>query len=201
MFFVSVVPTFLRFDILGSEGKNVVYMTLVYLIGSYIRKYDDRTYHRGKMAVLLLGNILLVMVLETSLFTIAGRYSMFYRDCSIFTLISSLLLFTIFRNIHFESKAINKVAGSVLAVYVFSFGFLPLGEYAFSPLLFPLVAVFASCVVLGCIVVDQLRQKIFGKAETRLAEWLAGVLGHGLAIGKEIGMRFTDKLINYIMKR
>lgn len=208
IFFFAVVPTFLYFDILGSQGKNVVYMTVIYLIGRYIRKYDDRTYHRGKLAILLLANIFMVLVLEAGMFTVAGRYSMFYRDCSVFTLISSVLLFTIFRNTHFESKAVNKVAGSVLAVYVFSFGFqrliyllLPLGDYAFSPLLFPLVFVFACCVVTGCIIVDQLRQKIFGKVETRLAEWLADVLRKGIAAGKQIAMRFTDKVINYIIKR
>lgn len=207
IFFFSVVPTFLRFDILGSEGKNVVYMVVVYLIGRYIRKYDESVYHRGKLAMLLLGNILLAMLLEVTMYTIAGRYSMFYRDCSVFTLISSVLLFTIFRNLHFDSKMINKVAGSVLAVYVFSFGFqrlvyllLPLEKYAFSPLLFPLVLVFACCVVLGCIIVDQLRQKIFGKTEARLAQWLAGVLRRVVVNGKEIGMRFTDKMINYIIK-
>ena len=208
IFLFSIVPTFLHFDILGSEGKNVVYMTTIYLIGRYIRKYDERTYHRGRLTGLLLGNILLVMVLEVAMYTVTGRYSMFYRDCSVFTLISSILLFTIFRNSYFENKIINKVAGSVLAVYVFSFGFqrlvhllLPLEEYAFSPLLFPLICIFAPCVVLGCILIDLLRQQIFGKAEERLAKRLADTLRGLIAAGKRGGMQFTDKVITYIIKK
>lgn len=206
VFFFSVVPTTLHFDILGSEGKNVVYMTVIYLIGRYIRKYDVRTYHRGGLTLLLLGNILLVMLLEMIMYTITGRYSMFYRDCSVFTLVSAILLFTIFRNSYFENKTVNYVAGSVLAVYVFSFGFqrlvyllLPLENYAFSVYFFPLVGVFACGVVAGCILTDLLRRKILEKTGKRLAAWLADSLQKWTEPGKGIVIRFTDKVITYIM--
>lgn len=205
VFLFSVVPTFLHFDILGSEGKNVVYMTMVYLIGRYIRRYDARTYRRSRLVVLLLGNILLTLGLETAMFTVTGRYSMFYRDCSIFTLISSVLLFTIFRNSHFENKTINKVAGSVLAVYVFSYGFqrlvyllMPLEKYAFSPLLFPMICVFAPCVVVGCIVIDQLRQLFFGNVEERVADILAKLLCTMIKNVQKYAGRFVEHILNYL---
>lgn len=208
IFLFAVVPTFLHFDILGSEGKNVVYMTTIYLIGRYMKKYDVRSYQNGKLTVLLFASLLLTLALELALFTVTGHYSMFYRDCSVFTLISSILLFTIFRNMHFENKIVNKLAGCVLAVYVFSFGFqrlvhllLPLENWAFSPLLFPLICVFAPCVVVGCMLCELLRQKIFGKAETKLADWLAERLCGLFEVGKRIGIQFTDKVINYIIKR
>lgn len=205
VFVFSVVPTFLHFDILGSEGKNVVYMTLVYLIGRYIRKYDMRTYQRGRLLLLLFGNILLAIILELAMFTVTGRYSMFYRDCSVFTLVSSVLLFTIFRNCRFENKTINKVAGSVLAVYVFSFGFqrlvyllMPLEKYAFSPLLFPMICVFAPCVVLGCILVDLLRRRILGGVEDRLADVLAKWLRMMIKNGQKYGTAFMERIVKYL---
>lgn len=183
LFLFSVVPTFLHFDILGSEGKNVVHMTMIYLLGRYIRLYEHHTYRIKRLLLLLISNILLTFVLEMGLFLLTGYYSWFYRDCSVFTIVSAVLLFLIFQTIWFENAIINRVASAVLAVYVFSFGFqrlvylfLPLEEYAFSPLLFPLICVFAPCVVCGCILVDLLRQKIFGKLEKQwsviFAKWL-----------------------------
>lgn len=202
----SAVPTFLHFDILGSEGKNVVYMAIVYLIGRYIRKYNTGVCKKSRVVLLLCGNILLTLILESGLFVVTGHYSMFYRDCSVFTLTSASLLFLLFRSIYFENKTVNKMASAVLAVYVFSFGFqrliyllIPLEEYAFSPLFFPWICVFAPCVVGGCMLIELLRQKLLGKAEAKLADWLANVLQTGLAAGKRIGMRFTDKVRNYIM--
>lgn len=207
LFLFSIVPTFLHFDILGSEGKNVVHMTLIYLIGRYIRIYDERQYDNRRVALVLLGNIFVTGILEMAMYTVIGYYSMFYRDCSIFTVCSAILLFTIFRNMRFENRFINRIAGSVLAVYVFSFGFqrlvyllLPLKKYAFSPRLFPLVFVFAPCVVVGCIVVDQLRQLIFGKAETKLSEYLAKALRKGLDAGVKGGTELTEKVLKFVMK-
>lgn len=208
LFLFTVVPTFLHFDILKTEGKNVVYMTVVYLIGRYIRIYDKRKYKNSRVAGLLMLNILLTCVLEMVMYTVTGHYSMFYRDCSIFTLCSSILLFTIFRNLSFENKVINKLAGCVLAVYVFSFGFqrlvhlmIPLEDYAFSPLLFPLIFVFAPCVVIGCMAAELLRQVLFGKAETKLAEKLAVLLRKIIAAGKRLTVQFTDKMISIIIEK
>lgn len=207
LFLFSVVPTFLHFDILRSEGKNVVHMTVIYLIGRYIRLYDERRYDNRKIALLLICNILVTSLLEMAMYTVSGHYSMFYRDCSIFTICSAILLFTLFRNMHFESRAINRIAGSVLAVYVFSFGFqrliyllIPLEEYAFSPLLMPLVFVFAPCVVIGCIVIDQVRQGAFGKLERGLADKLADIIRRLLNIGKKQGTRITEKVVHYITR-
>lgn len=118
---------------------------------------------------------MLTFLLEMALYTVTGHYSFFYRDCSIFTIVSAILLFTVFRNMSFESSFINRIASGVLAVYVFSFGFqrliylvLPLENYAFSPLLFPLICVFAPCVVIGCIVIDLVRQKVLEHWKAKL---------------------------------
>lgn len=207
IFLFSVVPTVLHFDILGSEGKNVVHMTLIYLIGRYIRIYDERQYDNRRVALVLSGSIFVTAVLEMALYAVTGYYSMFYRDCSALTICSAILLFTLFRNIRFENRIINRIAGSVLAVYVFSFGFqrlvyqlIPLEEYAFSPMLFPRIFLFAPCVVAGCIVIDQLRQLILGRAETKLAEYLARLLRKGLNAGVRGGTELTEKILKFVMR-
>ncbi len=207
LFLFCVVPTFLHFDILGSEGKNVVQMTVIYLIGRYIRLYNQNSYRKSRLATLLLGNILLTFLLEMGLYLATGHYSMFYRDCSIFTIVSAILLFEIFRTIYFENRFINKIAGAVLAVYVFSFGFqrlvhvlLPLEDYAFSPLLFPLICLFAPCVVTGCILIELLRQALFGSLETRLAGKLADILNILRQKFKNKLYKCSEKLKNYLVK-
>lgn len=205
LFLFSVVPTFLHFDILGSEGKNVVQMIVIYLIGRYIRLYDRHTYRTGRLCAVLLLNILLTFLLEMALFTVTGHYSLFYRDCSIFTIVSAILLFTVFRNITFENRGINRIASGVLAVYVFSFGFqrlvylvLPLEKYAFSPLLFPLICVFAPCVVIGCIVIDLVRQKVFGTCEERIADKLAEILRRLLVSGTAFLDKAKERFLHYV---
>lgn len=205
LFLSSVVSTFLSFDLLGREGKNILHMTNIYLIGRYIRKYDRRTYKNSRILLLLAANLAVTLVLEFGLYLTTGRYSMFYRDCSIFTVCSSILLFTIFRNMHFESKFINRISTAVLAVYVFSYGFqrivyqlIPLEEYAFSPLFFPRICVFAPCVVIGCILTELLRQQLLGKTETKLAERLEKQLHKILETGRRIGGRVTGSVIRFI---
>lgn len=201
LFFSSIVPTFLSFDLLGREGKNVIHMTMIYLIGRYIKLYADKPCEKGKVGMLLAGNLILTMILELGLYVFTGGYSLFYRDCSLFTVCSAILLFTLFRNMYFENRIINKLAGSVLAVYVFSYGFqrliyvlIPLEEYAKSPLLFPLICVFAPCVVVGCMLFDLIRQSIFGTIETKLADCIAGTLQiFSGKITKKIGNIFREE--------
>jgi hypothetical protein len=213
IFLFSVVPTFLHFDILRSEGKNVVYMAMIYLIGRYLKLYgrksagDGRSPYRIRRLLLLLcGTIALTEVLEQLLYRITGYYSIFYRDCSIFTLISSILVFTIFRNLYFESRLINRVASCVLAVYVFSFGFqrlvyllIPLEEYAFSPLFFPRICLFAPCVVVGCILIELLRQTLFGRIEARFVTWLATKLRVLFAAGTNVCRQLTERIETFII--
>lgn len=208
IFLFAIVPTFLHFDILGSEGKNVVYMTTIYLIGRYIQKYDSKSYKKSRLAILLMLTLVVTLILETALFVVTGKYSIFYRDCSVFTLISSILVFTIFRNAYFENKLINKLAGCVLAIYVFSFGFqrlihvlIPLENWAFSPFLFPMICVFTPCVVVGCMLIELVRQKIFGEIENKLVNRIATRLEKLLEFGKGKGFQFTDRIINYIIRK
>lgn len=203
-----VIPTFLYFDILGDGGKGVVQMTIVYLIGRYIRYYDPRRYKKARIVPILLCNILLTFGLEMALFAATGKYSMFYRDCSIFTVCSAVLLFTIFRNMKFESRFINRIASAVLAVYVFSFGFqrlvhllLPLEDYAFSMKLFPLVFVFALLVTTGCLAIELLRMLLFGRLETRFAGSLAEIVRGIIRTGGGIGLKITEKVSGYITKQ
>jgi surface polysaccharide O-acyltransferase-like enzyme len=213
IFLFSAVPTFLHFDILRTEGKNVVYMAMVYLIGRYLRLYGRKStgegrspYRISRLVLLLCANIAVTEVLEQLLYRTTRYYSIFYRDCSIFTLFSSVLLFTIFRNLYFENRAINRIASCVLAVYVFSYGFqrlvyllIPLEEYAFSPLFFPRICVFAPCVVVGCLLIELLRQTLFGRAEARLVKWLADLLHRLMASAKGFRSQLLEHVEKFIM--
>jgi surface polysaccharide O-acyltransferase-like enzyme len=178
IFFSSVVSTCLSFDIIGNEGKNLIHMTLVYLIGRYMAKYDHREYRAGRLVLVFAISVLVTMALEFALFTVTGRYSLFYRDCSIFTLFSSVVVFMIFKNMKFTSGLINRISRAALGVYVFSYGFqrliyvlIPLKKHAFKTDFFPLVCIFAVIVIAGCTVGELIRQTLFGRLEMRFALW------------------------------
>lgn len=207
LFVLTVVPTVLHFDMLGSEGKNIVQMITIYFIGRYIRLYDKRTYEPKKLLAVLFGNVFITFVLEMCVYVTVGRYSMFYRDCSIFTVISAILLFLLFRSFSFVCPIVNKTAGGVLAVYVFSFGFqrlvyllLPLEEYAFSPLFFPLVLIFALCVTAGCLFIDFVRRTLFGTMEEKLSMKLAEKLHKIICRGNIVLKTARRVFLNYVEK-
>jgi surface polysaccharide O-acyltransferase-like enzyme len=141
-------------------------------------KYDHREYRTGRLALIFVGSIIITMALEFALFTVTGRYSLFYRDCSVFTLFSSVVVFMIFKNMKFTSTPINRISRASLGVYVFSYGFqrliyvlIPLKKHAFKTDFFPLVCIFALLVIVGCTVGELLRETLFGKLEMCFAVW------------------------------
>jgi hypothetical protein len=120
-----VIPTFLYFQLMQDNGKGLPNMIVIYIIGRYLGKYPQGN-RWAKIKTILLAalfvlNLCVVVGLNLATGKLTGAISTLWsRDCSLFILLSSLLLFEIFSRIHFKSRGVNRIAGSVLAVYVFS---------------------------------------------------------------------------------
>ncbi len=187
LFFFYIAPTFIYIDIVGDRGKGVINMFIVYLIGRYIKKYRDCDYSLKKLVmwlIIVIGsgtaiNSLLTFIVKKS----GGMFGPFWRECSITILFGSILIFLIFKRIHFKSRIINYVAGSVIAAYLFEgtvrsvLKQLPfvksiLSNKSYLPFY---VTVFSMLVLVICIFIDIIRKGLFFKLEQLLVEKLEKV--------------------------
>lgn len=120
-----VAPTVLYYSVLGG-GKNVINMLLLYILGSYIRKYNLKEKFNSKLLFkIFIITTVLNILLNTliSLATGSKSHIPFARDCSIFIVIEAVTLMLLFLKIEFHSDLINKVASHVFAVYLFEGAF------------------------------------------------------------------------------
>ena len=77
---------------------------------------------------------------------------------------------------------------------------LPLKQFAFSAKMIPMALLFALIVTIGCILIDLLRQMLFGKAEKKLSEILAGILHKALSFLRKTGCTAGQKINTFIQK-
>lgn len=179
----SVIPTFTTYDIMQDAGKGLVNFIMIYLIGRYLARYKTEHYEKKKLHLGFFCCILLIFLLDSALTLSNGvLYSTFARDCSIFIIFAAVLLLLSFREIHFSSRAVNRIAGNVLAVTVldsflqqFLTRFFDLSVYGLHPLLGVFVLVYALAVVALGVLANELRKCTVGRIEPWLVEKLAAV--------------------------
>lgn len=118
----SFLPTMFNtpyYTILYGGGKCLIYVVYVYIIGRYIRFYGDKCISKKKSLVTFLLSSLISCLLNIIVGSLFDKKCMIYSmDCSPFILISSISIFFFFKSMNFNSKLINYLASSVLAVYL-----------------------------------------------------------------------------------
>lgn len=189
-FFVfSIVPTFLIFNIMGKTGKNVANLFLIYMIGRYIYIYIPEKLEIKKL--LAAGTALFVIEYGLnylcSLFIKgqAGMVNHFAQDDSIFIIALSVIIFMVFRQIHFRSNFANILAKHVVAVYLLDGGIRDIINYKFDLFvfedkwyLFVIIAAEVLIVMAAGIAIDMVRTKIFGGCEATLCNKAETVLNN-----------------------
>lgn len=182
----SGITTFCFFDITQDGGKGIVNMIMIYFLGRYIRKYGDRLpASRPK----LIGGYLLVTVvciaLNGALYVVTGTMqNRFARDNTLFTIAAAVCVFLIFKDIHFESRLVNRVALHVPAAFImewtlrgiitnYMFDYLAWRESSWHELI--LLGISVLLIVMGSVI-DMVRVKIFGRLEERIATSVFGIL-------------------------
>ncbi|MDO5340837.1 MAG: hypothetical protein Q4F69_00055 [Bacteroidia bacterium] len=107
------------FDSSLVDGKNLVNFLLIYSIGDTLRLYAERIKRISVWLIAMLYvflNVLLVVgyILHPS----SVLYSYAFPYNSIVLLLNAILFFVLFMHLKIESKFVNGVASSMLAVYL-----------------------------------------------------------------------------------
>lgn len=166
------------------DGKNIINFTFLYLLGGYYKEFlPQYVLTENKMRkVYAIGYIFIVLIVGCTLYwSVAESHLKIYRwvfkctypyNSPILILMSSLL-FMLFTTFHFESKWVNWIASSTLAVYL-----LHENKYAPRQLWYDFVEnlyvskigedywwliLLGCCIVLfiSCILIDKVRMIIF----------------------------------------
>lgn len=176
----SGITTFFFFDITQDGGKGIVNMTLLYLIGRYIRLYQDgKTYRRSKLIGVYTAIVAVTVLLNGALFVAGGEVrNSFARDNTLFTIAASVCLFLLFKEIHFTSPFINRAATHVPAVFtmewtlrgivtVYLFDYLAWRESNWHQLI--LFGMSMALIVAGTLI-DEVRVLLFSRLEDKAAD-------------------------------
>lgn len=179
----SILPSVIQLHVMGDNGKGIMNMLLMYLIGRYIKLYGKESYPRGKLLgagslVILIGfalNYGLSLLFQGG----TGIYAPFARDCSITIVLSSIFIFLFFRECKFQSRVINGLAKYVIGIYLFEGTvravfreWFDITVYGDAWYLFGVIAVYTLLSMLICMIVEILRSATIG----RCSSWIAEIL-------------------------
>lgn len=191
----------LRKTNISIDGKNIVNLIYIYIIGRGIRRISlaDETNKFLKNRFHLFVCLSCLIALGIGYF-LPDTYSLFtrfmiytYAYNSPFLLVMSISIFCLFRNLSFKNKWINYMANSSLAIYLIHehplmreviyvqpfMKLIHLNQY----LLFILIIVFAIMVSVLCMLTDKVRVLLFdlidkpishfsNKVEEKLKLWI-----------------------------
>lgn len=163
------------------------YFCLLYLLAAYLRKYSGKYLN----SIFFTGIGSLVSMLLLALFTLvihsqktANGVLDFCDLNSPFVLLTAVLTFSFFKNLHFHSPIINYLAGSMFGVYLIhedSFlrpfiwrSFVSSAKVAPAPLMYLGQALgFSLLVFIVCVLIDILVRRIFiAQYLKKLSIWL-----------------------------
>ncbi len=176
-----IVPTVFFSEIIEDTGKGVVCMSIMYLVGRYLfLYYKDVHFKRSRLALVCLGSMLLSSALNLVLTRLQGVYmSMFVRDNSILVVVAAVSFFLFFREMHFSNRLINHLVPNVVILYcIEGYGrhilanFIDVSRYQGGPLFLPVLLGFAALVLVGCILVNELRRLILGPVDDMLTNFI-----------------------------
>lgn len=167
---VAVYIGMIHFDDSLNAGKNVVNFTLIYVLGATVKKYEMwKLFKRQVYLIAYLGlnaiEMLVYMIFAGNLVGEAFHYGCF-QYCSPVLMLNAMMLLCYFLNLNFQSRAVNWLANSALAIYLVHTLILysviaPVAQSVYEynsnfVFVFPVVVVFTALISLGCIFVDKL---------------------------------------------
>lgn len=186
----SILPTVFYFEIVPDNGKGLVQMIMVYLIGRYIRKYDIRLPEWG--IPVFLGLWCLNGLSHEMPIRIGDVYHHLCKDNSITNLSMAILLFLLFKGWKIQARFINRIAGYMFAVFALnntlagcvikglqSGGFQsPDGWQGFMLLVGTALIIFLECLLVGGIrefllgLLDKKVENVYEKLMIQTQRWL-----------------------------
>lgn len=128
-----VIPNIFGFFYNSSEVlpfyNRFIWLTLIYFVGAYIKKYNIKILDSKKRSLIISGITFLLMVLSIILIYIFKNNTIeiayFWTPNNIFMFILSVSFFIFFTKIRIgSSKIINKIASTTLGIYLLHDGIL-----------------------------------------------------------------------------
>lgn len=182
----SVFPTIFYFELVPDNGKGLVQMIMVYMIGRYIRSYYDRKLP-GKAVLVFIGLWIMNGVSHELPIQVGGIYHHLCKDNSITNLTMAVILFFIFKNWNFQSGIINHLAKNIFAVFALNNtlvacvmkilrennlvkqgaagGFLMLAGIVF-------------IILVGCLLIGSIRELVLGKLDEKMGNMIERIERH-----------------------
>lgn len=175
----SVLPTLFYFEIIPDNGKGLVQMVMVYLVGRYIRMYHNVSIPNGKAILLFIVLWGINGISHEFPIRIGGICHHLCKDNSITNILMAIILFYLFKEIQINSVLINKVATYVFAVFAMNNALVTVvmkwwkeqgiqpyggigGFFVLSGLVFGILLI--------CFAIGIIREILFGKVERKLSE-------------------------------
>lgn len=174
----SVFPTLFYFEIIQDNGKGFVQMTMIYLIGRYIKMYHDHSIPKGKAVGIFCGLWLINGISHEIPLQVGGIYHHLCKDNSITNIVMAIILFCLFKELKCQSKMINKLAAGLFAVFALNNSLVQVvmvlpERYGWTgtggmPGFFVLAGIVFGILLL-CIAVGTIRELIFGGTDDKLS--------------------------------
>ena len=173
LFFMAIYMGWLMHDRSMFDGKNLVLFMFLYVLGDSLRQFKDLIDKVSTPVILVIYLFLnmahmIVYVFYSDSFIGEITWNLSYPYCSPILILNAVLLFILFSRLHFKSKSVNWLAGSVFAVYIIHhqnfvlyklIGPLVLTLYGehYSPLILILyLGLYSLLIMFVCIMIDKL---------------------------------------------
>lgn len=172
----SLLPTLFNtpyYTVLTMGGKSLTYFMFIYLIGRYIKLNKDVLFRKKITLGVFLGATILINILNnTASYVFHKSINIYAMDCSPLILISSISVFYFFKSVKLQSKIINYISSSVLAVYLLDgarvfidYYFFKINTYSKSNCFFAVLLIEVFFFFVIAITIDKLRSLILLKIE------------------------------------
>lgn len=183
LFLFSVLPTCFYFELIPDNGKGLVQMIMIYMIGRYIRRYQD--IRLPKWAGLVFFGLWIVNGVSYEMpLQLGGVSHHLCKDNSMTNIVMAIILFYLFKEMKLEAKIVNKAAEHVFAVFALNYSLVsviiermmkmgwksPDGVLGFLAMALAVFLIMALCLMAGVI-----RKWIFGRLDRKLGEVASAV--------------------------
>ncbi len=177
----SVLPTLFYFELIPDNGKGLVQMIMVYLIGRYIRMHRDVMISSIAVILFLIHWVMNAACHEIPI-RIGGIYHHLCKDNSITNLIMAVILFYLFKELRFRSAVINRAASNVFAVFALNNMLVTVvmtllfdsGFHGTEGILgFLMLTGIVAAILVGCLFVGEVRRLLLDRCDSYLGNLAA----------------------------
>ncbi len=180
----SILPTLFYFEIIPDNGKGLLQMIMVYMIGRFIKLYRD-TKISGKIMLIFPALWAINGISHEFPLQIGGIFHHLCKDNSITNLTIAVILFYFFKGLKHQSRLINQVAKYTFAVFALNnslvscvmlllenSGFQSPGGISG----FLILASLVFLILVGCLLIGEVRELALGKIDGKIGNAISNII-------------------------